>query len=39
MPFVSVEIIVAWNVVHSGTGDGFGYVIRRLVENPIREGR
>ena len=29
--------IVAWNVVRSGTGDGFGYVIRRLVENQVCE--
>jgi len=29
--------IVAWNVVRSGTGDGFRYVIRRLVENSVRK--
>jgi len=33
------EHIVAWNVVRFGTEDGFEYVIRRLMENPVRKGR
>jgi len=32
-----IQSIVAWNGVRSGMGDGFGYVIRRLAENPVRE--
>jgi len=30
--------IVAWNVVCSGTADGFRYVICHLLENLVREG-
>jgi len=33
-----VEYIVAWNVVHSGTRNGFGHMICHLVENPVSEG-